>query len=62
MIKITTIVFAVFWLSLGAQISFYITREYTELKYAAKPMQDRKDLAQLGFIDDVNEIAFVQGE
>lgn len=49
MIKITTIIFAAFWLTLGAVPTFYATMEYAQLKADAKPAQDRKDLADLGF-------------
>lgn len=52
MIKITTILFAIFWLTVGSVPTYYATMEYTELKLAAKPAQDRQDLAALGFIPD----------
>ena len=49
MIRITTILFAVFWLALGSVPTFYATMEYAQLKADAKPMQDKKDLASLGY-------------
>ena len=59
MIRITSLILTAFWISLGAVPTYYATMEYASLKADAKPAQDRKDLAQLGFIDDTSEIAFV---
>ena len=52
MIRITSLILTAFWISLGAVPTYYATVEYTELKLAAKPAQNRKDLQQLGFIPD----------
>ena len=62
MIRITTILFAAFWLALGSVPTFYATMEYAQLKADAKPMQDKKDLQQLGFIPeyvDSDQVAFI---
>lgn len=50
MIRITSLILTAFWISVGAIPAYYAAVEYTELKLAAKPAQDRKDLQQLGYI------------
>jgi len=63
MIRITTIIFALFWLIAGGVPTYFATMEYAELKAAAKPMQDREDLKQLGFIPDAvdsNEVSWIR--
>lgn len=61
-VRFTSILFALVWLTLGSVPTYYATVEYTELKLAAKPAQDRKDLQQLGYIPqfvDSNEFAVI---
>ena len=64
MIRITTILFAAFWLALGSVPTYYVTMEYAQLKADAKPAQDRKDLAALGYPNDYIDapIRFAAGE
>lgn len=64
MIKITTLIFAAFWLTVGSVPTYYATMEYAQLKADAKPTQDRKDLASLGYdipqFVDSNDYALIK--
>jgi len=64
MIKISTLLFAIAFMAAGAVPTYYGTMEYAQLKADAKPAQDRKDLAALGYPNDYidSPIRFAAGE